>query len=73
VRETWFSAELKRAVEVKVSDPQRGNSTTELNNLVAGEPSAALFTVPSGYTEKSVGRGGGRGAFRGGRQPGAGN
>jgi hypothetical protein len=67
VRETWYSAQVKRAVEVKITDPQRGNSTTELTNLIAGEPSAALFTVPSSYTETAGGRGG-RGAFRGARQ-----
>lgn len=72
VRETWHSAELKRAVEVKIFDPQHGNSTTELTNLVAGEPSAAFFAIPAGYTEKAVGRGG-RGAFgRGGRPAGPG-
>jgi hypothetical protein len=68
-RETWFSTELKRAVEVKVTDPQRGNSTMEMTNLVPGEPSASLFSVPSGYTA-AAGRGG-RGAFTrgpGGRQ-----
>lgn len=62
-RESWYSTEIKRAVEVKVSDPQHGDSTTELTNLVVAEPSAALFTVPSGYTEKAVGRGGRGGAF----------
>ncbi len=66
-RETWFSTELKRTVEVKVTDPQRGNSTMEMTNLVPGEPSASLFSVPAGYTA-AAGRGG-RGAFtRGGRQ-----
>jgi hypothetical protein len=64
-RETWFSTELKRAVEVKITDPQRGNSTMELTNLVPGEPSASLFFVPSGYTE-SAGRGGRGGFVRGG-------
>jgi hypothetical protein len=58
VRESWFSAELKRAVEVKVVDPQHGNSTMELTNLVAGEPSAAFFAVPAGYTENTATRGG---------------
>jgi hypothetical protein len=68
VRETWHSAELKRAVEVKVIDPQRGNSTTELTNLVPGEPSAAFFAVPAGYTEAPRGgRGGGQAFNRGGR------
>jgi len=57
VRETWFSGELKRAVEVKITDPQRGNNTIELTNLVPGEPSSSLFSVPSGYTEKAAGRG----------------
>lgn len=66
VRETWQSTELKRAVEIKVTDPQHGNSTMELTNLVVGEPGSSLFSVPSGYTEKAGGRGG-RGAFaRGG-------
>jgi hypothetical protein len=69
VRETWFSTELKRAVEMKVVDPQRGNSTMELTNLVPGEPGAALFSVPSGYTEKAAARGG-RGAFARGGRPG---
>lgn len=69
-RETWYSAELKRAVEVKVTDPQHGNSTTELTNLVQAEPSASLFTVPPGYTEKNAGRGGrGAGFARGPRPP----
>jgi hypothetical protein len=67
-RETWFSTELKRAVEVKVTDPQRGNSSMELTNLVPGEPSASLFSVPPGYTE-AAGRGGRGGFVRGG--PGA--
>jgi len=66
-RETWYSTELKRAVEVKISDPQRGNSTMELTNLAPGEPSASLFSVPAGYTE-AAGRGGRGGFVRGGRQ-----
>jgi hypothetical protein len=69
VRDTWFSAELKRAVEVKITDPVRGNRTMELTNLVPGEPSAAFFSVPAGYTESKAGRGGGRGALMpGGRR-----
>jgi len=64
-RETWYSTELGRAVEVKVTDPQRGNSTMELTNVVPGEPSASLFSVSSGYTE-IAGRGGRGGFVRGG-------
>jgi hypothetical protein len=66
VRETWMSNELKRPVEVKITDPVRGNRTMELTNLVPGEPNAAFFSVPSGYTEVKSGRGPGgnaRGAF----------
>ena len=66
VRETWYSTELKLPVEIKVADPQHGNSAIEMTNLVAGEPSAAFFAVPAGYKEQAVGRGG-RGAFRGAR------
>lgn len=61
VRETWYSAELKRNISVSVTDPQRGNSKTELTNIVQGEPSADLFTVPSGYTTQNPSRGNGRG------------
>jgi hypothetical protein len=65
--ETWYCVDLKRAVEIKVSDPVHGDSTTELTNIVRSEPSADLFTVPAGYTEKNIR--GGRGNFaRGGRQ-----
>ncbi len=66
--ETWYSAELKRAVEIKISDPQHGDSTTELTNIVRSEPSADLFTVPAGYTEKNAARGGRGGFARGARQ-----
>ncbi len=69
VRETWRSSELKLPVEIKIADPQHGNSTMEMTNLVAGEPSAAFFAVPAGYTEKAGGRGG-RGAFGRGGRPG---
>ncbi len=71
VRETWYSEQLKRNVLVRVTDPERGNSTTELTNLLAGEPSSALFTLPAGYTETGGGRGpsGGWGGS-GGRGPG---
>jgi hypothetical protein len=69
-RETWYSSQIKRDVEVKVTDPQRGNSSTELTNLVPGEPSADLFSLPAGYTDKVMGRGGrGPQAHHGGPPP----
>ena len=64
VRTTWMSTELHLPVQIKVVDPQHGNSDMELTNIVQTEPSSTLFVVPAGYTEKTGGRGG-RGAARG--------
>jgi hypothetical protein len=64
VRTTWISTELHIPVQIKVVDPQRGNSDMELTNIAQAEPSASLFVVPAGYTEKAAARGG-RGAGSG--------
>jgi len=66
VHETWTSDDLKVPVMVKHSDPRSGTSTTQLTNIVRGEPDATLFTVPSGYTVQKGG-GPGRGPGRGPR------
>jgi len=58
VRTTWMSTELHVPVQIKVVDPQRGNSEMELTNIAQAEPSATLFVVPAGYTEKTMTRGG---------------
>lgn len=58
VRVTWVSNDLKVPVEIKSSDPRFGSSDLELTNIVTTDPSASLFTVPSGYTIKTGGRGG---------------
>jgi hypothetical protein len=50
VHETWMADDLKVPVRTKMTDPRTGTSTTELTNLLRGEPDAALFTVPSDYT-----------------------
>lgn len=70
VRVTWVSTELKIPVEIKTADPRFGSRDLEVTNIVEAEPSASLFTVPSGYTIKQGGGRGGRGG-RGG--PGAEN
>jgi hypothetical protein len=58
----WFSAELQVLVESTRSDPRMGTTTYELNNIQRGEPSPALFTVPSDYTlQQGRGEGGRRG------------
>lgn len=68
-RTTYFSPDLKLPVQIKTSDPRFGTSDMELTNISMGEPSAALFTVPAGYTiQKAGGPGMGRGP--GGRGPG---
>lgn len=57
-RVTWVSNDLKVPVEIKTSDPRFGSSDLELTNIVTTDPNPALFTVPSGYTVKTGGRGG---------------
>jgi len=47
--ETWTSAELKRTVLSKNSDPRSGDSTTRLTNISRAEPDPSLFQVPSDY------------------------
>lgn len=74
-RTTYVSPDLKLPVEIKTVDPRFGTRDMELTNISTGEPSAALFTVPSGYTIKRAGPqmgrgpGGGRGFNRPGGPP----
>jgi hypothetical protein len=67
-RTTYVSPDLKLPVQIKTVDPRFGTSDMELTNISTGEPSAALFTVPSGYTIRKAGPEMGRGP--GGRSPG---
>jgi hypothetical protein len=61
VRETWMSSDLKVPVSVKVVDPRRGTTLTQLSNINRAEPDPTLFQVPAGYTVHSgPGRGGPR-------------
>ena len=46
VTEVWSSPELKTVVYSKRTDPRMGEQTFRLTNIVSGEPSASLFTVP---------------------------
>jgi hypothetical protein len=63
-RTMWVSTELKVPVQIKSSDPRFGTTQMDLTGIQQGEPSAALFTVPSGYTLKTGG-----GGFGGPRGP----
>jgi len=54
--ERWYSPELQTDVMRKETNPQFGETTFQLTNIVRAEPQAALFQLPSNYTLKS-GRG----------------
>jgi hypothetical protein len=66
VRVTWLSTALQIPVQITITDPRSGNETMNLTNIVQSEPSASLFTVPSGYT---ITQGPGRGAPGAFRRP----
>lgn len=50
--ERWFSAALKLEVLSRSDDPRNGQHTHKITNLSTGEPDAALFQPPPGYTVK---------------------
>jgi hypothetical protein len=50
VVETWTSTDLHVLVLSKRSDPRSGETVFRLTNIKRGEPDAALFQVPSGFT-----------------------
>jgi hypothetical protein len=52
VNESWYSPELQVVVMTRHSDPRFGETTYRLTNIQRGEPSPALFQVPSDYTLK---------------------
>jgi hypothetical protein len=51
--ERWYSPELQTDVMRKEVNPQFGETTFRLTNIVRAEPDAALFQVPPNYTIKS--------------------
>jgi hypothetical protein len=52
--ESWYSPDLQATVYSKHSDPRNGETVYRMTNIKRGEPSAALFTVPDGYTIKET-------------------
>ena len=50
VSERWYSPDLQVVVLGRRHDPLHGDSTYALTEIVRGEPEAALFEVPAGYT-----------------------
>lgn len=51
--ERWYSPELQTDVMRKEMNPQFGQTTFQLTNIVRAEPDAALFQVPANYTLES--------------------
>ena len=49
VTESWYSPELQMVVMRKTTDPRRGETVTQVNNLTRGDPSSTLFQVPADY------------------------
>jgi hypothetical protein len=51
--ERWYSPELQTDVMRKQVNPQFGETTFRLTNIVRAEPDASLFQVPPNYTIRS--------------------
>jgi hypothetical protein len=49
VTERWHSADIDTLVRHRHFDPRFGETTYELVNVIRGDPSPDLFTVPQGY------------------------
>lgn len=71
VRESWYSPELKMTIMTKQTDPRFGETTYRVTNINRAEPDASLFSLPSDYTIKEGGPGGGTFRFEG-KGPGGG-
>jgi hypothetical protein len=54
--ETWYSPDLQVTVYAKHSDPRSGDYVYRLEGIKRGEPDAALFTVPSDYQVRELGK-----------------
>jgi len=53
VTERWYSPDLQTDVLRKDNNPQFGQTTVQLTNVVRSEPDASLFQVPPDYTVES--------------------
>jgi len=51
--ERWYSPDLQTDVMRKEANPQFGETTFQLTNIVRAEPDASLFQVPPNYTIQS--------------------
>jgi len=53
-RELWYSPDLQMDLSVTRNNPQLGEVTLSVINLVRGQPDPSWLTVPSGYTVKDA-------------------
>ncbi len=55
--ESWYSPDLKVAVQSRYNDPRTGETVYRLANIRRTEPAADLFKVPEEYKSKARARG----------------
>jgi len=53
-RELWYSPDLQMDLSVVRDNPQMGQVTLNVTDLVRGEPDSSLFTIPSGYETRNA-------------------
>jgi hypothetical protein len=54
IHETWYCPELKIVVLETNDDPRSGQTTSQLVNIVRGEPDVAKYRPPAGYVVRDV-------------------
>ena len=50
---SWYSPDLHIDLSVERNNPQLGQVTLEVTDLVQGEPDPSLLAIPSGYRDRS--------------------
>lgn len=53
-RELWYSPDLQMDLSVTRNNPQLGEVTLSVTNLVRGQPDASWFAIPQGYSVKDA-------------------
>jgi hypothetical protein len=53
-RDLWYSPDLQMDLSVVRSNPQMGQITLTVTDLVRGEPDSSWLTVPSGYETRNA-------------------
>lgn len=56
VTERWYSEDLKTVMRLKQTDPRVGETSSEVTNIVPGEPDASLFQIPADYKVEELQR-----------------